>query len=428
MSRQVGQPRMKNGRTYYQLETDADETPVRLHDDIAEMIDRLGAEEVRVGRVEASYVNKRGEQKRSEISFDGGKRDVYRTWQFSQQHNTPVPLWKFNVWYRDHRFCIKLDVHRQRMVVIVDDRDEDGQIFDEFMRSLEGKDDWYYRDPPESNWDNDIDEAYSAVTGGGYADDQLDPSEMTALAGGYAAGAAAQGGYPQQDAYPQQGGYTGQSPQQGYDQQGYGQQGGYPQQGDYGQEYADPNAQAPQQGGYQDAAYAQGQPQAGQPYGGAPEPSQTGYVNKTTVYQDSDPDNAPARRDADGNILGDHYGKYMVLAIVELVVSLIGGTVLMILLNSRTHMGVSITSVLFMLVLLVVPCLAITAIVKTKSAHKLIVDHYPKGIRQYEKAKRLLCIGLIVMIVLSVIICYIGFLWYNHSLPAQLSGLYDLLG
>ena len=79
MSRQVGQPRMKNGRTYYQLETDADETPVRLHDDIAEMIDRLGSDEVRVGRVEASYVNKRGEQKRSEISFDGGKRDVYRT-------------------------------------------------------------------------------------------------------------------------------------------------------------------------------------------------------------------------------------------------------------------------------------------------------------------------------------------------------------
>lgn len=126
--------------------------------------------------------------------------------------------------------------------------------------------------------------------------------------------------------------------------------------------------------------------------------------------------------------MGDKFGLYMTLSILELLITTGGGVGLMAILNSRMHMGISVTSVIFGILLLIAPILALSCLIGTIRAHKEIAQDYTRGIRRYEGVRRRLIIVLVLIIVWVVALGYIGWLWYTHSLPPQMSGLYDLLG
>lgn len=455
MSIRVGQPRIKGNTTYYRLVTDDDETPVRLHDDIAEIIDRLGPEECTVGKVEVRYINSRGEEKRADIQFDsdGTHRDVYKTWQYSQQSGREIPLWFFNVKYRGNKFRIKLDMPNQRMAIAVSCRDEDTSVFDEFMRSLEGKDDWSHRQParaekePVAPMDDGVDGDYI----GGYEEYEearLDASEMANLVDdGYDQGPR---GYD--DGYGQRPGdgdaYGRDAYGNGYDD-GYGDRyddrygRGYDRRQDYddrrngnGYDY-----EYDERGGY-DEPYDDGY---GRRDGYGPAYDEQGYDReyddgydqrqRYPQQQGGHPHEArpmlPAgQQDVQqqgGDSGRDPFGRYFALALTEVILTSISGLLLIILLNMETHLGISITSVIFCAILLVTPLLAVSALTRVLTAHKKIQVDYMQGIRGYEKARTRMIVVLVLMLIWVVVITYLTFLWYTHGLPPQLSVLYDLL-
>lgn len=436
MSTRVGQPRIKGNTTYYRLATDADETPVRLHDDIAEIADRLGPNECSPGKVEVRYVGSDGKDRKQEVAFDGDgqHRSVYQTWQFSQQRNLELPLWFFDVTYRGTKFRIKLDLPARKMVVAVNKRDEDMSIFEEFMYSLEGKDDWRFRERPAGTGSDQDD--YAGITRGySEVDDSLvGQGEIAKLVSGTAVPAAAQTGAA--DAYGRgslrddyQDGYGDRYDAQ-YDAQydDYGDGDGYadgyrddPRAGyrdgrqdrydnQYGDQYGD--RYDDEYGDEYDDRYDDGYgPQDGYADGGAP----------TTPRERIMPQRQP------GEVSGDPYQRYFSIALAETIVTSVAGLVLIVLLNLETHLGISVTSMFFCAILLIAPLLSVSALTRVTSAHKVIAEDYVRGMQSYGKARRRMIIVAALLLVWVVVIAFVGFKWYTHSLPPQLSGLYGLL-
>lgn len=491
MSNRVGQPRIKGNTTYYRLVTDPDETPITLHDDIAEIMDRLGPDECHAGKVEVRYVNSNGTERRAEIAFDGdgSQRDVYRTWQYSQQSNREIPLWFFNVLYRGTKFRIKLDVPAHKMAIAVAARDEDMALFDEFMHSLEGKNDWTHRQPPRRQGQGrrpeaDADDAYRGMSqpyDDTYDDDRLDAGEMADLVSdgrqgyggqGYGNGGGYGGGYDDgygngygdgrgydnnngyDDGYGDGYGPDGGRGRGGYDRQGYGD--GYDRRQDYyGDGYGPDDGYGPEdgygpgdgygQGGGYDQSYDQrgygdgygpddgyDQGYDGQGYGGEPGYDQYGPNDQQGYPQQggAEPNGRLAQKRQEQEqqgVSGDPFGRYFTAAMAETIITSLAGLALIVMLNLETHLGISITSVVFCALLLVAPLMSVSALVRVTQAHKQIQDDYMQGVHSYERAKRKMVAVLVLVIIWIVVLAYLGFLWYTHALPPQLSGIYDLL-
>ena len=115
------------------------------------------------------------------------------------------------------------------------------------------------------------------------------------------------------------------------------------------------------------------------------------------------PQQQSPQMDQRGRIIGDSFGKYMTLSILELILSVVAANPLCIILS-------------------------IVAFFKTIGAHSKIKTDQEYGRRKYHGTKIVMTINIVLILISLVLVGSLLFLWYTNRLPQQLGFIYSVLG